>query len=56
MYKFIHRPLLWGLLTVTGTLAGAHAAPQAKPAAKSQPRPAGVLGMVPMAGVEGKIG
>jgi hypothetical protein len=56
MSKLIHRPLLWGLLTVAGTLASAHAAPQAKPAAKSQAKPAGVLGMVPMAGVEGKIG
>jgi hypothetical protein len=64
--KTLH-PRLWlGLLATTSlTLPSSlvHAAPAqkpkpktTKPTTKPQPKPSGVLGMVPMAGVEGKIG
>jgi hypothetical protein len=57
---------MWsGLLIAASTLTGVgHAAPQAKPQPKAKPaattaakaKPTGVLGMVPMAGLDGKIG
>ncbi len=57
--------MLWmSLCPIVSTFPAAHAAPKAKPkakpaakpAAKPLPKPSGVLGMVPMAGVEGKLG
>jgi hypothetical protein len=64
MSQFNHRALLFGFFAVASTFNAVHAAPKAKPkpktATKTVVKPKApqqnILGMVPMSGVEGKIG